>query len=261
MRRTWSLVALGTASAIAIQSPSIAGIYDALCSGVECKISLDGKGISGPTGFIPAHRIAQWYTGGGEENNTAAQVAGTTGGVMAGAVAGALAGCWLIVTCPIGIIGGAVAGGMGGSKAGKSADFYFTVIGYNQNGDKVTQSFNFLNKKPAGRMMQELPAVSGLGMGEMRSVEQIKEGDARAAATGTGRPQLPANIGSMNLATARNSALPASLNDSPTTQVSIAVQPYTDKCWSKFLERPGISTWIKANPNAAERLKKKYADC
>jgi hypothetical protein len=259
MPKAWSAVALTTAAALFIQSPSVAGTYDALCAGVECKISLDGKGVSGPAGFIPAHRIAQWYTGGGEENNTAAQVAGTTGGVMAGAVAGALAGCWLIVTCPIGIIGGAVAGGMGGSKAGKSADFYFTVIGYNQNGDKVTQSFNFLNKKPAGRMMQELPAVSGLGMGEMRSVEQIKEGDARAAATGTGRPQLPANIGSVNSSTPRNSSLPMSLNDSPGAQA--AANTKSNNCWSAYKEKPGINTWIKSNPAAAVKLKAKYAEC
>jgi len=261
MRHPWSILALGTASAIAIQSPSIAGTYDALCSGVECKIILDGKGVSGPAGFIPAHRIAQWYTGGGEEHNKAASAAGATAGAAAGIVAGGLATCWTIILCPVGLIGGGIAGGMGGSRAGKSADFYFTVIGYTQDGNKVTQNFNFLNKKPAGRVMQELPAIAGLGMGEMRSVEQIKEGDARAAATGTGRPQLPGNIGSVNSATAKNSALPASLNDSPSTQTTTAVQPNTNNCWSKFTEKPGMSNWIKTNPNAAERLKKKYADC
>jgi len=41
----------------------------------------------------------------------------------------------------------------GGFRAGRSADFYFTVIGYNQEGSKITQSFNFINKKPADRMI------------------------------------------------------------------------------------------------------------
>ena len=228
--------------------------YDALCAGVECKIVIDGKGIAGPVGFIPAHRIAQWYTGGGEEHNQAASVAGATGGALGGAIVGGLATCWTIVLCPFGLIGGGVAGGMGGSKAGKSADFYFTVIGYNQNGDKVTQNFNFLNKKPAGRIMQELPAVSGLGMGEMRSVAQIKEGDARAAESGTGRPQLPANIGSGP--TGANTALPSSLNSVTVSRVESG-----KACWSTFLSRPGMTAWVKANQSAADRQKLRYADC
>jgi len=57
---------------------AMAGTYEALCAGVECKIVIDAKGFSGPAGFMPAHRIAQWYTGGGEENNAAASAAGPT---------------------------------------------------------------------------------------------------------------------------------------------------------------------------------------
>jgi hypothetical protein len=113
---------------------TIAATYDALCNGVECKINIDGKGVSGPGGFIPAHRIALWFTGGGEEHNAAASAAGATGGALGGALIGAVATCWTIILCPIGKIGGGVAGGMGGSRAGKSADFYFTVLGYNQEG-------------------------------------------------------------------------------------------------------------------------------
>ena len=234
-----------------------AAVYDALCGGVDCKIVLDGKGMSGPAGFIPAHRIAQWYTGGGEEHNKAASVAGATGGAAAGMVAGAAATCWTIILCPVGLIGGAVAGGMGGSRAGKSADFFFTVIGYTQNGKKVTQSFNFLNKKPAARVMQELPAVAGLGMGEMRSIEEIKAGDLRAVSAGTGRAQLPGSIGQMPIRSGSSVVLPDSLG-TPKTQVSVASGK---KCWSEFIKKPGMKAWADANPVIAEKKKESYGDC
>jgi len=210
--------------------PAFAGEYDAICAGVRCRLILDGKGFAGPAGFIPTHRIAQWYNGGGEERNVAASAVGATGGAVGGVVLGAIATCWSIILCPIGLIGGGIAGGMGGSRVGKSADFYFTVIGYNQSGTKVTQSFNFLNKKPAARMMQELPAISGLGMGELRSVEEIRAGDTRAAETGTGRPQLPATI-ERAPAPASSKALPANLDDAVPTEAAAA--PVGGKrCWS-----------------------------
>jgi len=249
---------LAIISSISLPLASIAGEYDALCGGVDCKIVIDSNGFSGPAGFMPTHRIAQWYTGGGEEHNGTASAVGATGGALGGALVGGLATCWTIILCPIGLIGGGVAGGLGGSQAGKSADFYFTVIGYNQNGDKVTQSFNFLNKKPAGRMIQELPVITGLGMGELRSVEQIKAGDSRVAQTGSGREQLPTNIG-MAPANASSKSLPSSLNERPSD--SIAKDKSGKKCWSQFLVQPGMSVWAQKNKKQSESLRKKYDDC
>jgi hypothetical protein len=240
---------------LASTSAAMAGTYDALCAGVECKIVLDAKGFSGPAGFMPAHRIAQWYTGGGEENNAAASAAGATGGAIGGALVGGLATCWTIILCPFGLIGGGVAGGMGGSRAGRSADFYFTVIGYNQEGSKITQSFNFINKKPAGRMIQELPVISGLGMGEMRTIEQIKEADQRAETSGSGKPQLPASIGTVQKGSA--STLPANLGSSTTTTTT----NNSKSCWSNYLKTPGMQTWARTHPQAAEKQKAKFNDC
>jgi len=239
--------------------PAHAAEYDAVCGGVRCRLILDGRGFAGPSGFIPTHRIAQWYTGGGEERNVAASAVGATGGAVGGVVLGAIATCWSIILCPIGLIGGGIAGGMGGSKVGKSADFYFTVIGYNQSGNKITQSFNFLNKKPAARMIQELPAISGLGMGELRSVEEIRAGDARAAETGTGRPQLPATI-ERAPAPGASKALPANLNDAAPTEAA-AAPPAGKSCWSSVVNKPEMAAWAAANTSQAAALKKKYADC
>ena len=79
-----------------LNSPASAGIYDALCENMDCKIVLEGKGFTGPRGFIPAHRVVQWYTGGSEDHNRAAQAAGAGTGAVGGAIVGGIATCWTI---------------------------------------------------------------------------------------------------------------------------------------------------------------------
>ena len=152
---------------------SIAGEYDALCEGKPCKINVNERGFSGPSGFIPANRIVFWSQGGGVEQNETVELAGTVGGGLTGAIVGGVATCWTIILCPSGIIGGGFAGGGLGSNAGKSTDFHFVVAGYNQKGFKIIQSFNFINKKPIYRLTQELPIFTGLRMGEQRSIKEI----------------------------------------------------------------------------------------
>ena len=194
-----------------LNSPASAGIYDALCENLDCKIVLAGKGVTGPQGFIPAHRVVQWYTGGGEDHNRAAQAVGTGGGAVGGAIVGGLATCWTIVLCGPGIVAGGAAGGVGGSQIGKSADYYFTIVGYNQEGKKTIQSFNFINKKPVGKIMQELPLVTGLAMGELRTMDEIKKGDKRAASSGSGRNQLPQSIDALEKPNRTINSLPDSI--------------------------------------------------
>ena len=212
MLKVKKLVPFGLAATLLFQGHGVvvAGSYDALCNGIKCKIILDGKGITGPNGFIPSHRIAQWYTGGEEDHNQAVATVGATGGALGGAFAGGLATCWTVVLCAPGLIGGGVVGAMGGSNLGKSADFYFTVVGYNQKGEKTIQNFNFINKKPVGKIMQQLPVVTSLAMGELRTVEQIKEADKRFFNTGNSKVELPLSIGPASEEN-NNKALPSSL--------------------------------------------------
>ena len=234
-----------TAGIFALQGAAIANTYDALCSGdVNCAISLTPQGVSGPAGFIPSGGVVQWYQGGeGETNNTGAAVAGGVAGAAGGALVGALATCWTIILCPVGFFGGMAAGGAGGAGAGRRSDHMFTVIGYNDEGKKIAQSFRFINKKPARRMAMELPVMTGLAMGQVRPLATasaalgIKIKDA--STTNTTAASMPANIGK-------------------------AAQPKASsrKCWREFLEKPGMSTWAEANPEAAEKIKaKKYVDC
>lgn len=194
-----------------LNSPASAGAYDALCESIDCKIVLAGNGITGPQGFIPSHRVVQWYTGGGVDHNRAAQAVGAGGGAVGGAIVGGIATCWTIILCVPGIVGGGAAGGVGGAQIGKSADFYFTIVGYDQKGKKVIQSFNFVNKKPVQKIMQELPLVTGLAMGELRTIEEVKKGDERAASSGSGRNQLPQSIENLNKPSNAPTILPDSI--------------------------------------------------
>ena len=236
---------------------TIAGTYDAMCGNTECKIKLDGYGLRGPMGYIPAHRIAQWSTGGGEVNNTPASVAGATGGAVGGALAGGIVTCWTLVLCPVGLLAGGIAGGVGGARAGKSADFYFTVIGYNQEGKKIVQNFNFFNKKPAGRMFQELAALSGLGMGELRTSEQIKEMESRTHIAGHETIAISVNDPAKTKEVI-DSLLPETLNSDSTNPNE---EMKKVRCWNSFIQKPGMRAWVNANPKTAQRVRANYFDC
>jgi len=151
-----------------IESPLFASSYDALCDGSRCTVTLDAASISTSGGTIPMNMIAKWFTGGEESFSAAKGTAGGLGGALVGGAAGA------ILLGPIGLLGGLIGGGIAGSKAGNSADLYFTIIGYNNEGNKTTINFNFINPKPARKMLMELPMFSGLGAGQTRSLESLK---------------------------------------------------------------------------------------
>jgi len=191
---------------VSVQLPALASNYDALCDGSKCTVSLDASGISSNGGSIPINRIAKWFTGGEESYSAAAGTAGGLGGALVGAVAGA------VILGPIGLLGGLIGGGFAGSKAGRSADLFFTVVGYNQEGNKTTISFNFVNPKPARKLTTELAMFSGLGAGQMRSLEAIK---AAVKSGGTTPQELPETL---TTGPSSNSSQPnANLTEAQTT--------------------------------------------
>jgi hypothetical protein len=166
-------------AALLMASPASASTYEALCADTPCTISLDANGISSPSGFIPTARIAQWFTGGQEGYNIGSGTAGALGAATAGAIGGAL------LLGPIGLLGGLVGGGLAGSKAGKTADLFFNVIGYDQSGKKTTVSFRFVNPKPANKLKMELPMFTGLAMGQTRSIEELRNAISGGSPAGT----------------------------------------------------------------------------
>lgn len=162
--------------------------YQTLCGNTPCSISLDANGIGDKRSFIPIGRIARWYAGGQETYDSTNGTVGAVGGGTAGAIAGGL------LLGPIGLVGGMVDGALAGSKAGKTADLYFAVVGYDSGGDKTTLNFRFVNPRPANQLKQELAVLTGLAMGETRSLAELqrqRDGLRQRLGTGTGPQSIP----------------------------------------------------------------------
>lgn len=86
------------------------------------------------------------------------------------------------VAAPVGLVSGMVRGMFSGFRSGDSAVLSFNVVGYDPSGQKIIHQFRFVNPKPAGRVRAALPLVSGLAMGQTRSLDAI---DPAAAPTFT----------------------------------------------------------------------------
>ena len=253
--------AAATVSILAITSPLsvVAATYDALCEGSGCQISVSGKGIGGPDGFIPAELVSKWSVGQSSGYHGGKGVAGGLGGATAGAIAGGL------LLGPIGLLGGLIGGGIAGSGAGKEFEGYFTVAGYNKEGKKIAHSFYFINPKPAKRLRSSLPSITGLGIGEERSAEELEVAFANLGSSSSGVNStangLPGRLGSA--LSAQNSptvtSLPTRLGQSEKAR-SLAAS----NCWETYLSsNPALENWASANPALAEnqRIKKGLVKC
>ena len=122
----------------------------------------------------------------------------------------------------------------------------------------LTQSFNFLNKKPAGRMIRSPLLFKGWGWGKSAHSMSIKAGDAQLQQQGTGRPQLPGWIESLPCA-GNGRSLPDSLRPMPTQSSAL---PGKRPCWSAYLSStPGLQDWARVNQEAAKALEREYDQC
>ncbi|MGB5134667.1 MAG: hypothetical protein WBN89_05775 [Prochlorococcaceae cyanobacterium] len=165
-----ALLSVGIGLSLLLPMPAEAARYEAICGSKRCRIEVTDQGVKGPSGFIPADRIAQWNAVGWDNHNALVASLGATGGALTGTVVGALATCWTLIACPFGILGGAVVGGVAGSRAGKTADYQFSVVGYDQRGNPLTETFRFINANPVRGLVENLTRVSGLEMGVRREV-------------------------------------------------------------------------------------------
>lgn len=150
--------------------PAQAARYDAICGQQRCRIEITDRGVQGPGGLIPADRIVQWNALGWKNHSALVSSLGATGGALTGTALGAVATCWTLIACPFGILAGAVLGGVAGSRAGKTADYRFSVEGFDASGRAVTESFRFINAQPVPELVKNLTKVSGLEMAERREV-------------------------------------------------------------------------------------------
>ena len=159
---------LAITTGLLVPTVSFADTYDALCSDDDCKITINELGFSGPTAFIPKDKITQWYTGGDEYNLTLGSVGGATGGTVG--LAAATVACYTGVLCPVAFAAGVFGGGKLGSKLGNGKNIFFTVMGKKDDGSSLAQSFRFLNKKSAKKLQKELIKITGLKMGQVKSI-------------------------------------------------------------------------------------------
>jgi hypothetical protein len=179
------VLAASLAGTLLVQLPATAASYSALCNDSPCTIQLDARSITGPGTTLSTSRIALWFTGGEDNYDEKTGAAGAVGAGTVGAVAGGL------LLGPVGLIGGLVGGGLAGSTLGRSADLFFTVVGYDDFGEKKSISFRFVNPKPAERMRTELKMLTGLEMGESRPIAELQRGMTYGApppAPGLGQP-------------------------------------------------------------------------
>ena len=126
-----------------------AGTYEAMCGETKCTVNINGRQINTPLGSIPAKRVTQWGLTGKSKTNIST-------------------GVWTTVLFgPIGLLG----------FTAKHSDYNFLVNGYNKQGDKTSLQFKFKNNKPVESLMQEMPMVTGIGMGEIRTALEIKKNE------------------------------------------------------------------------------------
>ena len=126
-----------------------AGTYEAMCGETKCTVNINGKQINTPLGTIPAKRVTQWGLTGKSKTNIST-------------------GVWTTVLFgPIGLLG----------FTAKHSDYNFLINGYNQQGDKTSLQFKFKSNKPVEALIQEMPMVTGIGMGEIRTALEIKKNE------------------------------------------------------------------------------------
>ena len=196
-----------------------AGQYEALCGGTKCTVIVSPSEITSPFGAIPSKRVTYWGNSGESKTSVGTGVATT------------------ILFGGIGLLG----------FLAKNHQYNFTVNGFDAAGKPVSMAFEFKNDKPAKLLMQEMVAVTGLGMGQTRTAEEIKASESGAAEALGPMIQQQNTLGSSSLG-----ALSASTSKTEKPK----------NCWSTYLENnPAMKQWAEKNPTQAAQNKKRFADC
>lgn len=192
--------------------------YEALCGGTNCTVVVTPEAIRSPFGSIPSRRVTYWGNSGESKTSVGTGVATT------------------LLFGGIGLLG----------FLAKNHQYNFTVNGFDTDGKAVSMQFEFKNDKPAKLLMQELVAVTGLGMGQTRTVEEIKAAEiGEPVGPGAMSGQVP-TLGAMgSLRTPGASSGTDGKN-----------------CWSHYLQKnPAMQQWASANPAQAEQNRQRFDDC
>lgn len=199
--------------------PAWAGQYEALCGGAKCSIIVSPSQISSPYGVIPARRVTYWGSTGDSKTSVGTGVATT------------------ILFGGIGLLG----------FLAKNHQYSFTVNGFDATGRQVSMQFEFKNDKPVKSLVQEMVLVTGLGMGQTRTVEEIK---AAESGVQEGPGAMPVQVN------------PLSTDAPGLGGVGSGKGQSAKNCWSTYLDKnPAMKTWADSNPAQAEQNKRRFDDC
>ena len=140
-----SILALGSATLFGT-TPVLAGSYQAICGGTKCTVIVGAGEIRSPMGSIPPERVTDWGGGGNSKTSIGTGVATT------------------VLLGPIGLLG----------FMAKNHVFNFVVNGYDRQGRRTSLDIQFKNDKPSKRFIEEMQRLTGLGMGQIRTAQDIK---------------------------------------------------------------------------------------
>ncbi len=208
VKKRVAVIGLTLSSLLPMQA--IAGSYQALCGGVKCTIRVTPSEIRSTQGSIPTSRVAYWSVNGESSTSVGTGVATT------------------ILFGGIGLLG----------FLAKNHNFDFMIDGFDADGNKVAMEFKFKNNKPVKRITSELYRVTGLGMGQQRSIADIKaieSGEATLGALNTSNQRLGSSMVTKSPSCAR------------------VLQSF-DCNYDTYLEaNPSVAAWAKANPELATK--------
>ena len=153
MRYSSVRLAIAASALVISATPSMAGVYQALCSGnSECTVTMANGQISAPGVVIQKDQVLSWSQGGsGSKTDVGMGVAG------------------LVVFGLPGLIG----------FAAKKHDYQYTISYVDETGNIQSTSIGFKNNVPANQFMMEMMGMTGLSVGEVNKdlqarLEQIK---------------------------------------------------------------------------------------
>jgi len=193
----------------------------------KCKmiITVSADEISSPSKTIPTTRVTSWVGGGDSKTNVGLGAATT------------------ILLGPIGLLG----------FLAKNHVYSYTVNGFDRDGNRESIVFEFKDKAQPGRLMRELPIVTGLAFGQSRSemeIKQLEEGGGKI------EPELIEKYEEDTLY-----GKPAE-QDTVNSKCGRVIQDY-DCSYDSYLEaNPPMQAWAEANPEMAnkERIRLKSLD-
>ena len=131
-----------------------------------CEVVIDETGVQGPVGHIT--NVVQWTT---EEKdfNVAGGIVGGAAGATVGFAAGlgtcAFMGPFCLITAPAIMNAGM---GAGGTVGGKGTGKFFTVVGDDDQGNRLIQEFYITSGKAVRIESKKLLKTTGLAEGEVR---------------------------------------------------------------------------------------------